>query len=122
MKVLLLDDAVLVRERLAAMVGGLEGVEVSVGESGAPHFEEWVRELRPDVVVLDVHAARSKGLELIRRIRSGGARPVVIALSRSPSFLYRVKCHEAGAAYYFDMVRESDRVIEAIVQLRQEIA
>jgi DNA-binding NarL/FixJ family response regulator len=121
-KVLLLDDAGLVRERLTAMVGALRGVEISAVGSGAPDAEERIRELRPDVVLVDVHSPRAMGLDLIRRIKSGGARPVVIALSSSPSFLYRVKCHEAGAAYYFDKVREQDRLVEAIVQLSRELA
>jgi DNA-binding response OmpR family regulator len=122
MKVLLLDDAVPIRERLAAMMGTVQGVEVSAGGCGGWDAEARIRGLHPDVVVLDVHAQQSMGLDLIRKLKSGGIRPVVIALSSSPSFLYRVKCHEAGAAYYFDKVRELDRLVEAITELSQELA
>jgi DNA-binding NarL/FixJ family response regulator len=121
-KVLLLDGDALVRERLAAIIAAVHGVEVTtVGESCAADIEARILELQPDVVVLDVHAPRAMGLDLIRRLKAKGDRPVVIALSSSSSFRYRVKCHEAGAAYYFDKVREQDRLVEAIVELSQEL-
>ena len=121
MKVLLLDGGALVRERLAAIIAAVHGVEVTTGESCAADIEARILELHPDVVVLDVHAPRAMGLDLIRRLRSDPDRPVVIALSSSSSFRYRVKCHEAGAAYYFNKVREEDRLVDAIVELSQEL-
>jgi DNA-binding response OmpR family regulator len=121
-RVLLLDDATLIRDRLAAIISSLPGVEVSVAGTGGADVEAHALELRPDVVIVDVHAPRALGLELIRKLKSGGARPVVIALSSSPSFLYRVKCHDAGATYYFDKVREQERMVEAIAELTRELA
>lgn len=121
MKVLLLDDAALVRERLASMVGTVQGVEVTSGDPRAAGIQAQIQRQHPDVVVVDVHAPQARGLDLIRWLRAAGDRPVVIALSSSSSFLYRAKCHEAGATYYFDKVREQDQLVEAIVALHQEL-
>jgi two-component system response regulator DevR len=120
-KVLLLDDAALTRVRLAAVFAAVDGVEVTARETCRADTEAIIQAQRPDVVVVDVHAPRAMGLDLIRKLRCAAWRPVVIAVSSASSLQYRLMCHEAGAAYYFDKVREQDRLVEAIGELRREL-
>jgi len=122
MRVVLLDDAAIVRERLVAELAAVHGVDVVARDACGADLDAGIHELHPDVVVVDVHAPRAMGVDLIRRLRSGDSHPVVIALSSCSSFRYRSKCHEAGATYYFDKVREQDRLVEAIAELSRELA
>ena len=108
--------------RHAATVGALPEVEVPAGETCAADTEVRILELHADIVVLEVHAPAARGLDPVRRLRSAGDRPVVIALSRSSSFRYPVKCHEAGAAPSLDRVWEQNRLVEAICELSRELA
>jgi two-component system, chemotaxis family, protein-glutamate methylesterase/glutaminase len=67
-RVLVVDDSAFVRQALTRMLGAAPDVEV-VGTAGdGQEGLEKVRELRPDVVTLDVKMPRMGGLEALRRI------------------------------------------------------
>ena len=67
-KILVVDDSYLTRFLLAKILAG-GGHEV-VGEAGdGVEALEKVRDLRPDVVILDIIMPRMRGLETLREIR-----------------------------------------------------
>jgi two-component system nitrate/nitrite response regulator NarL len=66
-RVVLADDEVLMREGLAGLLEQA-GFEV-VGQSGdASELIELVRELRPDVVLVDIRLGDESGFDLARRL------------------------------------------------------
>ena len=70
MKVLIVDDEKLARDRLARLMQDMPQVDI-VGE--APHGMDAVRlaaELEPDVVLLDIRMPGMDGLEAARTSRS----------------------------------------------------
>jgi len=120
MNIFLLDDELEVRRRLCALIEELPDMKIEEHASEAGDMAFSIRKSRPDVLVMDIHTAGS--LELIRRLKAESGSPVVMVLSNEPSLLYRVKSHEAGAAYFFDKTREQERLIEAIEDLAKELA
>lgn len=121
MKLLLIDDADAVRQRLADSLGEIDGLEVS---SCAPHPDgtiQWILDQKPDVVVIDIRMPGG-ALDLVRAIKSGRRAPVVIALSSSSTIQYRSACHNAGAEFFFDKVRDQARLVEAVTELQRELA
>jgi DNA-binding NarL/FixJ family response regulator len=69
-RVLLVDDHVLVRDGLAALLDVIGGFEV-VGEAGTGEEAiERAQSLRPDVVLMDVRLPDIDGVEATRRIRA----------------------------------------------------
>ena len=76
-RVLLVDDSPLVR-RLLARALRAEGFEIA-GEAGdALQARELMRELEPDVVVLDVELPRSDGFSLLLQLAQHGPAPLVV--------------------------------------------
>lgn len=73
-----------------------------------------VRELSPDVVVLDISLRGGSGLDVLHEIKKAGRAPVVIVLSNLSYEQYRRRCHEAGADYFFDKSTEFERVAEVL--------
>lgn len=78
MKILIVDDEQLARDRLARMVGALEGCTV-VGEAGnGLQALEQAQRSDPDVVLLDIRMPGMDGLETARHLGALEAPPAVI--------------------------------------------
>jgi DNA-binding NarL/FixJ family response regulator len=117
LRVFIADDSVLVRERLQARLAELEGVEL-VGQSGnAPEAIEAMRQLRPDVAILDIRMPGGNGLRVLEAAKAGDAPPVVIMLTAFAYPQYRSRCLAAKADYFFDKATEFDHVVQVLEQL-----
>jgi DNA-binding NarL/FixJ family response regulator len=118
LKVFIADDSSLVRERLAALVSDLKGVEL-VGQAGdAYEALEAIQRLRPDVVILDIRMPGGNGIQMLEAIKKGAAPPVVIMLAAFPYPQYHKKCLEMGADYFFDKSAEFERVVQVLKRMR----
>ena len=100
--VFIVEDSRIVRERLAALVGEIEGVSV-VGEADNPQDAvDGILRKRPDWVLLDIQLIGGTGLEVLRRVRTRvpGTRFIVLTQLDNPQ--YRRTCIEAGADHFFE--------------------
>lgn len=99
-RILLADDHQIVREGLRALVSAQEGMTV-VGESpNGRKAVEQVRELRPDVVVMDVAMPDLNGIEATRRILSENPRCRIVGLSMHSDRRFLSEMLKAGATAY----------------------
>jgi DNA-binding NarL/FixJ family response regulator len=99
-RVLLVDDHVLVRDGLAALLDGLGGFDI-VGEAGTG--EEAVKQaqlLRPDVVLMDVRLPDIDGVEATRRIRTALPDTAVLMLTMFDDDATVFAAMRAGAQGY----------------------
>jgi len=116
-KVLIADDSTLVRERLRDMLSQLGQIEL-IGEArDGLEAMDAIRELSPDVVLLDIRMPKGNGIEVLQNIRKAGASPMVIMLTNYPYPQYQKKCMEAGASFFFDKATEFEKVLEVLEQL-----
>src|ERR687888_1936992 len=99
-RVLIVDDQEPFREAARMVVDVTEGFEVvgeaETGESGV----EAARELRPDLVLMDVNLPGIDGPEATRRILAELAETVVFLVSTYEPAEYEPKAAECGAAAY----------------------
>lgn len=99
-RLLLVDDHPVVREGLRHCLQGLEQIEI-VGE--AADGEEAVRktrELRPDVVLLDINMPGLNGLQVTERLRQESPATKVLALTVHDTREYVLGIIRAGAVGY----------------------
>lgn len=78
MDLLIVDDEPLARERLARMVGQLEGYRVAATLAGAGQLLEAIHEHDPDVVLLDVRMPGEDGVNAAHRIGELDDPPAII--------------------------------------------
>jgi DNA-binding NarL/FixJ family response regulator len=96
-KVLIADDHTLVRQGIRSLLALAADIEI-VGEAadGRQAIEK-VRQLAPDVVLMDLAMPRMGGLEATRRIRKEFPATKVIAVTQYDDSEYVVPVIEAGA-------------------------
>ena len=120
MKVFIVDDSALVRERIIAMISENPGIEITGQAKNAQEGINSILKLKPDVVILDIRMPGGNGIEVLKNIKKNSSSPTIIILTNYPYPQYRKKCMEAGADYFFDKSTEFNKIIEVIKKLIQE--
>jgi two-component system, chemotaxis family, protein-glutamate methylesterase/glutaminase len=81
LKVLVADDSVLFRRVLADVLASLPDVEVIGQASNGKLAVQKVRELRPDLLTLDMEMPEMSGLAVLDTLKQSGELPAVIVVS-----------------------------------------
>jgi two-component system, LytTR family, response regulator len=114
LRCLIVDDERLARDSLRELLREMPGVEIA-GEAG--RVEEGVaavRDLRPDVLLLDVQMPAGGGFELLRRLEEPPAVIFVTAYDR-----HAVRAFEVHAVDYLLKPVEPARLAEALGRVRR---
>src|SRR5512146_1868974 len=119
MKVFVVDDSVVIRQRLKRLLAEVPDLEV-VGEAGdAQVAVAAILAQRPDIVLLDLHLLNGNGIDVLRRLKQERVAPAVMILTDYPYPEYRRLCLDAGADFFFIKSTEFDQVVPALRQLSQ---
>lgn len=112
--ILLVDDSDLVRGRLGRLLGLIPGVEVA-GETGDPQDTiRLVRELRPDILVLDLLMPGMNGLDVLRGIRRDALKVATFVYSSYLDEYIRATCLVQGASAVFEKSTQFGSLVAAI--------
>jgi DNA-binding NarL/FixJ family response regulator len=108
LRVLIADDSAPIAEMLTELISERGRIEVvGIGDSEAVVMKA-IRELRPDVVVLDLQLASGSGTDVIKAVRADPAlAPTrLLVTSNHVSAPMRAGCMELGADNFYDKVKE----------------
>src|SRR3546814_607421 len=110
----LVDDHALVRTGIRMILSGAVDIDIiGEAESGEQALPQ-IRELKPDVVVCDMHLPGISGLEVTERIMKGeyGARVVIVSVLEDGPIPKRVLA--AGASAYVGKGGNPDELVDAV--------
>ncbi len=114
MKVLIADDSEVFVQRLVQALGEISGVEiVGRARTGAEALQA-LRDLHPEVVILDIRMPDGTGLDVLEGIRNEKLAAITIVLTNFAFPQYRRKCLQLGARFFFDKSAEFAEVTEAL--------
>jgi len=113
-RVLVTDDDPLVRAGLSLMLDGAANLEV-VGEAAdGREAIDRVRQVRPDVVLMDLRMPGMDGIEATRAIAEDPAGPKVVVLTTFDADDHVVRALSAGAAGFLLKDTPPPQIVEAI--------
>jgi DNA-binding NarL/FixJ family response regulator len=112
--VYVVEDALLVRERLVEMLDALPGACVVGCCGSADEAIEDILAEHPDVVLLDVRLAQGSGLDVLRTVHERAPEIDFYMLSGSASDPYRRVAARLGAVDFFDKSKDFERVRDVI--------
>ena len=122
MKVFVVDDSVVIRERLKRLVADVPDVQV-IGEAGDAQIAvAAILAQKPDVVLLDIHILNGNGIDVLQRLKQERVAPAVIILTDYPFPEYRQLCLNAGADFFFVKSTEFEQLVPALQKLSQQKA
>jgi DNA-binding NarL/FixJ family response regulator len=113
-KVLIVDDHPVVRRGLRALLDTLDGIEVAGEACDGETAVDQVRQVRPDVVLMDLHMPGMGGIEATRRIAQLGQRPAVLVMTMFEDDDMVVTAVQAGARGYLVKGAEQDEISRAL--------
>lgn len=113
-RILVADDHDLVRMGIVRMLGDVEGFEV-VGEAKTgEQAVSLARELRPEIVLMDVKMPGIGGLEATRKILAVCDATKVIAVTALSDDIFPERLMKAGASGYVTKGSGFDEIVDAV--------
>jgi two-component system response regulator NreC len=113
-QVMLADDHNVVREGFAALLGQEPDIAVVGQAADGNQAVEMIRELRPDVAIIDLNMPKLHGVEVIRRTRRADSQVKVAVLSINRDQKVVTEAIRLGANAYLLKDGPARHLIEAI--------
>ena len=112
--VLLVEDHVVVREGLKALLSAEPDIVVLGEAADGREAVQMAQQLRPDVIVMDLAMPQLNGVEATRQIIDAGVPSKVLVLSSYADGEYVEQLTEAGASGYLIKQTAADNLIKAV--------
>jgi DNA-binding NarL/FixJ family response regulator len=113
-KILLADDHKIVRDGLRALLERESDMEVMAEASDGREAVDLARELRPDVVIMDVGMPQLNGIEATKELIQALPSTKVLALSMHSNKWFTARMFGAGASGYVQKDCAFDELVAAI--------
>ena len=117
MRVFLAGTSPDLSERLTGMLSQIDGLEIAGQAHNMPDALSAIRELRPDVVLIDVDLLGKDGLHLLKALNPEGQAPFIMMLANDVSRPYRKLCLNAGANFLVDKSADLLKTLSILKEL-----
>jgi len=116
-RILLVDDHQVMRQALSTMLRNHPGIHVAGQASNGWEAVERVRDLSPDIVLMDVSMPGLNGVEATRIIKTERPEVSILGLSMYDDDQIVQKMHQAGAEAFISKTVSSNELLQAIYKI-----
>jgi len=117
LKVLIADDSKEVRNRLKEMVQENKSITLMGESEDAVQAITALQQLKPDVVILDIHMPGGGGMRVLKDIKRMNTGTIAIIFTAFAFAQYRQAYLGAGADYFFDKTHDVQKMIDTLDEL-----
>ncbi|HKW29739.1 MAG TPA: response regulator transcription factor [Verrucomicrobiae bacterium] len=114
LRVLLADDHKMVREGLRLLIDNQPDMHVAGEAANGREVLQLVRELKPDIVVMDLSMPELNGLQATERLKAEAPQIKVVAITANEDESYLRQLCKAGAVGYVLKRSAGDELVKAI--------
>ena len=118
MKILLVDDHIVVREGVRRLLSAMDGVELCEAATGHEALELF-RSERPELVLLDLNLDGIGGLELLRRLLAEDESVRIVVFSMHAEPIYAARALRLGARGYVSKSAGADELVTAVKRVAE---
>jgi len=116
-RVLIVDDHPIVRQGLRLMIDQEADLMVCGEAQGEREARTAIRDLKPDVAIVDISLMQGDGLELVRNVHAQHAKLPMLVLSMHDELIYAERLLAAGARGYIMKHAASEQLLVALRQV-----
>lgn len=120
MKLFIVDDNQLVRDRLNQLFSSIPFLKVIGWAEDEHEAIEQINELLPDVVLLDLNLRQGSGLHVLTAIKKAQPLIKVMILTNYGDRSQAKRYLQAGADYFFDKHYQFEEVRDLVVQMSKQ--
>jgi DNA-binding NarL/FixJ family response regulator len=114
-RIIIVDDHPLFRKGLEQLIDSTDdGLAICGEASNAAEAMSAIRELKPDLAIVDLSLPGANGIELIKNVRAEFPKLPILVLSMHDESLYALRALRAGAQGYVMKEEALEKVIGAI--------
>lgn len=113
----LADGSAIVRAGVRRMLADAPEIEIIDESSDARSAIEAIKELRPDVVMLDFYLGAGSAVDVLRQCRGMSPRPICIVLTQHTQANFRAISYAAGADVFYDKSRDMGPLLTMLRKL-----
>ncbi len=113
-RIMIVDDHPMMRDGLALRISSQPDMEVCGEAATEDEAVTLVRQLSPDLVIVDISLKSGNGIELIKRIRELDSSIKMLVISAFHESLYAERAMRVGALGYLNKQESNEKVIDAL--------
>lgn len=114
LRIVIVDDHPMMRDGLALRISAQANWEVCGEAANEDEALELVKQVCPDVVIIDVALKSGNGIELVKRIKLLNSTAKMLVVSAFHESLYAERALRAGAHGYLNKQETNEHLIEAV--------
>jgi two-component system, OmpR family, response regulator len=110
LKVLLVEDSSVLKERLSTLIGSLDHVRLVAVTDTEDSAVEVAKREAVDVIILDLHLKQGSGFGVMRALAGSGLKPRFVILTNYDLPEYQKIAEALGATHFLDKARDFGQV------------